>query len=488
MKEIGTVCCFPSPPSHVDFCFQLNDEAEIKVGSYIEIPSGKYVIVARVKELNVFSELFKNPQFLQGRSLYSTDAITLLPKSIGMLRIARAIIVGVIDGNDVLPPCISPEPGDLVYPVNKGTLVKVLGLKNNGVFIGTLADRDDIPVYLNPEILIRLHSLIIGTIGTGKSYTAGVIIEDMLKFNYPVIVIDPHGEYEIMSKPNTSKFEILELRKLGMSPEGVDVKVFKPKIHGAGDLSLNFDSLDVDSIAELIRATDTMKDLLFLAINHARKNKIKLSPQTLSSVISQIAYEWKFAKRTMIALRRNIEILSELGIFGAGFNPRILVQPGQLTVIDLSEDMPEHVRRAFIAVLLRELFLARKRKEIPKVLVVIDECHRFISPDEVGADSACLNSIKRIAREGRKFGIGLCLISQRIVGLDKTIVGQCRTKIILRLDMYTDIDQVAPYFADEIIKHKLANLPDGYAYIVGAAVRAPILVKIRPKRSDHIRE
>jgi len=95
--------------------------------------------------------------------------------------------------------------------------------------------------------------------------------------------------------------------------------------------------------------------------------------------------------------------------------------------------------------------------------------------------------MRRIVRKGRKFGIGLGVISQRIVGLDKDVISQCGTKFILRIDSKTDLDLLRPYIGlatDEDIK-RIPHLPTGVTLVTDQATKYPILVSIRPRKSKH---
>lgn len=484
-NEIGIVCSFPQEPTDTYFYFLIYDDVDVKSGEYVEVAAGNYVIIGKISKICVYDELFKDLNFVQTQINAPISYCALLPPRLTQKRIAYVIIIGVLESNKILPPSIPPEPGERVFLAKNESLRKVLDLPSDGIFIGTLINRPDIRVFLDPEKLLSFHFAIFGTTGTGKSYTAGVIIEEFLERNIPILVIDPHGEYEKMSEPNTNASDIRELRKYDLAPKGYPIRVFKPYYQNTGDLSLSFDMLDFDALSELARVTETMRDLLFLVLKELKREGKAFDLNTIAETIDRVASKWNFSFKTRVALKRNIEVLNELGIFDSGFDVTELIKPGQLTIINVSEDMPEYVRKIFIGVLLKEIFKARKNKRIPRTLIVIDECHRFISSED--RDSFTLNSIRKIAREGRKFGIGLGIISQRIVGLDKTVVSQCRTKIILRLDMYTDIDQLAPYFTDEKIRQKIMCLPDGTAYIVGAATRFPILVKIRPRKSNYVK-
>ena len=95
--------------------------------------------------------------------------------------------------------------------------------------------------------------------------------------------------------------------------------------------------------------------------------------------------------------------------------------------------------------------------------------------------------MRRIAREGRKFGVGLCITSQRIAGLDKDILSQCGTKIILRIEGNYDLEYLKPYMDHTSTEdlERIPLLPNGIAITSGVATQHPIVTEIRTRRTQH---
>jgi DNA helicase HerA-like ATPase len=150
----------------------------------------------------------------------------------------------------------------------------------------------------------------------------------------------------------------------------------------------------------------------------------------------------------------------------------------------LTADIDERIRRILVAVVLDQLFEARKRNYVPPFLAVIEEGHRFAPQEE---ETYCKKVLRKIAREGRKFGFGLCITSQRIVGLDKDVLSQCGTKIILRIDSRTDLDFLAPFLEYTSPEEfaRVPYLPNGVAVVSGVTVRSPTITCVRERRSKH---
>ncbi len=485
VDELGVIVSYKEPPTHLSFCFQLNEKIDVKVGEFVEVPAGKYVIVGRIILVRSFNEYFNNPEFVRDHLARNLPIAARFPVDIGMWREAKVEIVSMFEGNKVHPPSVAPEPGERVYRASPEVLRRLLGLKSDGLFIGTMYGNDNLRVLIDAKALTSLHFAIFGATGSGKSYTVGVIVEELLEKNYPVVIIDPHGEYSTFVKSNDEPREVFKLQSLGLDPRSYDVKVFRPAYFGQGNLTLNFDDLDTDTLAEMARLTPVMRDLLYLAIRDLRKNpNVMLTPENILGAINKVAQTWGFHKKTQLTLARNIMLLREMGIFGKGFDPRDLVEPGKVTIIDLSIDMEEHIRRIFAGAVMEKLFKARKEKKIPPLVVIVEESHRFAPQEE---DTYSKMVMRRIAREGRKFGISIGVVSQRIVGLDKDVISQCGTKIILRIDSKTDLDYLRPYIglaSEEDIK-RIPYLPTGVAIVTGVATRYPVLTAIRPRKSKH---
>jgi len=164
---------------------------------------------------------------------------------------------------------------------------------------------------------------------------------------------------------------------------------------------------------------------------------------------------------------------------------------GQIAVLDLSM-VPADVLHIVIAVVARVVFEALQRyrklyeEELPTVLV-LEEAHTFVQRhlgDEIGYATParmCRETFERIAREGRKFGLGLVLSSQRPSELSPTVLAQCNTFLLHRLVNDRDQDLVARLVPDNLggLLRELPSLPSQQAIILGWATPVPVLVHMR---------
>jgi hypothetical protein len=156
-----------------------------------------------------------------------------------------------------------------------------------------------------------------------------------------------------------------------------------------------------------------------------------------------------------------------------------------ITVLDLS-GIPSSVLDELIGALLRivydALFWARKIPEGGRerpLLVVLEEAHTYLGKD---ASGAAATAVRRIAKEGRKYGVGMMLVSQRPSEVDATILSQCGTLFAMRLSNETDRGHIASAVSDNLrgLLEMLPTLRTGEAIIVGEAVSLPIRTMIDP--------
>jgi DNA helicase HerA-like ATPase len=149
-----------------------------------------------------------------------------------------------------------------------------------------------------------------------------------------------------------------------------------------------------------------------------------------------------------------------------------------LTILDVSE-LPSDVATDVVGLLLRIVYdtlfwagpLAVSGREQP-LLIVVDEAHRFL-PE--GGDSSCQRILTRVAKEGRKYGVGLTVVTQRPSEIDATVISQCGTMIALRTTNPSDRARVAAAFPDDLggLVDLLPSLRTGEGLFVGEAMFVP---------------
>jgi hypothetical protein len=163
--------------------------------------------------------------------------------------------------------------------------------------------------------------------------------------------------------------------------------------------------------------------------------------------------------------------------------------PSPITILDLS-GIPSGVLNDLIGALLRVLYDALFwSRNIPEggrerpLFVVLEEAHAYLGREQVGTAAA---AVRRIAKEGRKYGVGMMLVSQRPSEIDPTILSQCGTLFAMRLANETDRGQVAGAASDNLkgLFDMLPILRTGEAIVVGEAVSLPVRTLIDPPERD----
>jgi hypothetical protein len=163
--------------------------------------------------------------------------------------------------------------------------------------------------------------------------------------------------------------------------------------------------------------------------------------------------------------------------------------PKAISILDLS-GVPSSVLNDLIGAVLRilydALFWARKLPEGGRerpLLIVLEEAHTYLSKENSGTAAM---AVKRIAKEGRKYGVGLMIVSQRPSEIDSTILSQCGTIFAMRLANDTDRGHVTSAASDNLkgLFEMLPILRTGEAIIVGEAVSLPVRTLIEPPPKD----
>jgi hypothetical protein len=148
--------------------------------------------------------------------------------------------------------------------------------------------------------------------------------------------------------------------------------------------------------------------------------------------------------------------------------------------------VPPDVQGVVVARMTKQLFDERKSNKIPPFLLIVEEAHNYC-PEKGFGNAVSLPSLRTIASEGRKFGMGLCVVSQRPAKVDKNIISQCNTNIILKVTNPNDlkaiiqsVEGLTTQAADEI-----QRLPIGVALIAGGSLQMPIMAEIRTRETNH---
>lgn len=391
---------------------------------------------------------------------------------------AKCKIIGYKDKeNKVKQVRIPFEPGAEVLEAEDDFIKSIIKLKDEdeGAYIGKL-DGKDIDVYLDLKKLLTKHCAVLAKSGAGKSYTVGVLVEEILERKIPLLVIDPHGEYSTMRFENEKDKD--EMKKFDVEPKGYDVKEYGDPVVNEGVIPLKL-TRDITN-AELIHLLPTKLSSTQVGVLYsALKNIERLN---FNELLLELEKDESSAKWSIINV---IEYLNNLNIFSdSPTSYAELIAPGKCTIINVKGMAPE-VQEIIVYKLCKDLFELRKKNEIAPFFLVLEEAHNFC-PERSFGETKSSKILRTIASEGRKFGLGFCVISQRPARVDKSVLSQCTTQIILKVTNPNDLKAISNSVEGITAESEseIQNLVIGTALVSGV-VDIPLLVNIRPRRSKH---
>ena len=401
---------------------------------------------------------------------------------------ATVSVLGYRDYRGLLQVPHTPfNAGKPVFKAEGNNIKNVLGLAQDeamGAYIGMLRGHD-LHVFLNINSLVQKHVSIIAKTGSGKSYMAGVMAEELLKHKIPVVIIDPHGEYSSLIHPNIDEEDTKLMTRFGIKPKGYSDKIveysFDTKIN-IGSLPLKLEGLKLDA-SDVINMTGLKTTGMQVGVLYRALAKLRdLRPYyTIRDIIDAIEMDRNNIKWNLI---NSLEHLDSLGIFSDNPTPLShLVTPGKVSIINL-RGVPPNNQELVVAQLAKNLFEARKLDRVPAMMFILEEAHSFC-PQQSRAISSTI--LKTIASEGRKFGLGLCVVSQRPAKIDKNVLSQCNTQIILKVTNPNDLKAIVASVEGltNNMSDEIQRLPVSVAIVVGGAISIPILVEVRPRETKH---
>lgn len=457
--------------SSTEFDFIVTSDEPVQGTDYVKAwhPDGDWIL-ARVTEV----ERTNDSQSLEDLSIDASEEVVR----------AEALMIGRRDERGMLRPPRSPlSPGNKVYPADRELVEDVLGLQEGSIHIGKL-DHLDAPVTLDPDDLVKKHCSILARTGSGKSYAAGVLMEELMEHDVPLLVIDPHGEYNSLQKPNSRNAEKDQMGLYGVSPKGYpQVQVYSPDPKVKGEtFRMNGLNLAPQELNELVptKLTNSQLGILYKTVKELREEGIDY---TVDHIIERAEQNKSDAKWNLV---NSLEYLQDMDLLSASPTPvDQLVRKGKCSVLDMRGVDPE-LQEIIVARTARKVFEARKDGDVPPVMMFVEEAHNFIPERSLGK-AASSEVMRTVASEGRKFGLGLGVISQRPAKIDKNVLSQCNTQIILKVTNSNDLKALASGVEGLTpdMEREISRLPSGVALLVSTNIERPVLVDVRIRKSLH---
>ncbi len=347
-----------------------------------------------------------------------------------------------------------PMPGCAAYPVTTADLTRIYAADDRATIgIGTVHPTADVRAALYVDAMLGKHFALVGSTGTGKSTATALILHRIcdLAPQGHIVMIDPHGEYGAAFAGTGAVFDVSNLQMpYWLMNFEEHCEVFLTTSGSARQI-------DADILAKCLLAAKAKSRL---GQEIARLTVDAPVPYLLSDLTSLIALEMGKMDRAgdtapYLRLKSKIDEIRSDPRYGfmfsgmlvadtmAEFLRRVFRMPGEgkpISIVDVS-GVPSDITAVVVAVLSRMTFdyaiWARGEAQRP-ILLVCEEAHRYI-PAGRETDSAVGRILGRIAKEGRKYGVSLGLVTQRPSDLAEGVLSQCGTIIAMRLN--NDRDQ-----------------------------------------------
>lgn len=434
------------------------------------------------------------------------------------------------------------QPATAAYRPTSDDIARIvlgdLGQKRHRALdIATLSNNDDVDVLVDGHAIVTRHLAILAMTGSGKSWTARRIIEQLAAKNWPIVIFDPRGDYTGLGdvpqlrgkvKRYFARFPIFEqepetvqrfVESLGWPMAKTHEALFEDFFRGAQAfisapdaerqiradwLSEHLENSNIarygiqenlyflaDFVQALVQAGATENGQALAQLNEwsGRRSQLQLSKTTAGYLDGLPRNVRRAAKRL-----RSMETISRQAA-GASeplpLDPTELVKYGQISVIALSGFQGDF-QAAIYSLIADAIFGARLSNTLTlPALLVLEEAHNF-APERAStpAEEHAVMTTRQIAQEGRKFGIGLVVISQRPSRLDETTLSQCNSYIIMRLSNPADQAYVRRVI-ETLGEDEAQMLPDldvGEALLSGQITNFPVLVRVKPPASKGERD
>jgi DNA helicase HerA-like ATPase len=451
----------------------------VSIGEYVVMEYGKGRVLGLVESSKVSSDALRN-DIRNFDEAYESTQVAHENKRDKSYR-ANVRILGYVEELKKcksIIPALPPEPGTGVYEATSEDLASVFSTKGSEwVRIGTLLRNSDVEAKVNVDKVVSRHLAILAMTGMGKSNLVSLIAKELARIPGTVIIFDYHGDYSSLEIPN------LQLTDGRINPR----------------------FLSGDKLADVIEIQDNASNQRHVLRAAFTKDVTDRQGEdfwdALSSAVAAERAEKGYREASDKVLDKIDDARMKFSrIMDPGmFDPLSIVKNGRINVISLVE-LTERQANVLVSYYLEELLKDRKAAENSKrdpkkeakasrfpapVLVVIEEAHVFVPKDE---DTETKYFASKVAREGRKFGVGLVIVSQRPRGIDANILSQMGSLAVMR--MVQPDDQMHVSAASESLSRdlvdQLTSLNPGEAIFAGQWVNLPTFVRVQEVRERTI--
>ncbi len=478
LKDIGTIISTIDGPSTTKISFVCTSKVVHK-GSYVQINYSQGSLIGVVTDVIKRNRYFENPDSVKEFEISQEDISKVLPSEEWEFLESVVKPLGVCLEKRISKITVPPSPGAKVYLADEKLLSRFLKFAENGLFLGNI-DNPSTKVKFDLDKLFQKHLAILAQSGAGKSYLTSVILEELLDRKkedgrLAVVLFDTHGEYYSFADPTTNK-EHTDYSSKTTYINSKDIKI------GCTGLQSSF------FYSILPNLSHAQKRELSLIIEDLKKEtKTGAGPFDLRAIINKTKI-LNVSEKVKNILINELYSLESMRLFGKTDSPSIydIVNPGKLTLVDFSKETNQKRKQTILYYFAHKLFYGRVNNDnVPPCLMIIEEAHQYAPETTTKENALSKNLLERIAREGRKFGCCICLISQRPVRLSSTILSQANTHIMLRVTNPHDLKHIGQSSEglDQRSIDMISSLKVGEAIVVGEASSFPVFFSVRQKKS-----
>mgnify|MGYP003700640403 CR=1 FL=1 len=389
-----------------------------------------------------------------------------------------------------------PGLGEAIYAISSEELQQIFKRpRASNVRIGTLHQDESLPAYLVTDDLLGKHFAILGTTGSGKSCALATVLHAILgahPFGH-VVLLDPHNEYR---RAFDGLAEVVTPENLQLPYWLLNFEEMVEVLCSKDDNSRSSESFILKDAIQLARrsAVENEDERRYITVDTPTPYPLSALLHNIEAAMGQLQKAEQ--AKPYLRLRSRIENLRADRRYAFMFSGlsvrdtmpdilariiRVPVNGKPLTIFDLS-GVPSEIVDVVVSLLCRTLFdfaVWSERAAALPVLLVCEEAHRYIPSDSGRGFDPTRRVISRIAKEGRKYGLSLGLVSQRPSELSETILSQCSTLFALRMGNQKDQDFVRralPESAEGML-NSLPALRNQQAVVVGEGVVLPMRIR-----------
>lgn len=461
---------------------------KIELGELLIADLGDQKILFQVFDLIYGSQLSQQHlELVSGLRLEEDSDIELMDGNLRNYILAKIQSLVTIQNNKAISPKTLPNFFSSVREVTKEDFEFLTTKTNNRFFIGNLRSGTktlDLPIYLNGEKALSHHILISGTTGRGKSILMSNLLWHTISETYcSLLVLDPHDEYYGRNKTG-----------LKDHPEAKEKLVYyTPRNPPAGckTLKIHLSSLFPSHFNGVLHWSDAQKQALAAYYRKYKENWIE-------SIILEKPLDVKFIEATTDVVRRKImqvlnlntenETLICKGVFDKDAGQTTIkdiikeLESGKTVIIDTSE-FEGAVEILIGGIIATNALHAHKNcksdelRQKPVISIVLEEAPRVLGKEALEKGP---NVFSTIAREGRKFKIGLTAITQLPSLIPRDILANMNTKIILGVELKPERQALIESAAQDLSsdERNIASLDVGEAIVSSNFAKFAIPVKI----------